>query len=322
MHNSLTIFSHSFWQSNIWRNILLSSHQAEHVEVFSDGDKSLLIEFRSVWFNMIGAFSLGINTSLYSSIFLSKAEEFVKKYGAIFWQREDYLDGNKLSLSSQKIVLQKRSLYKYFLEPYTRIIDLCKDEATILSEMHEKWRYNIRLAEKRWVTTLWVEATDVNIDIWMNLLKDTTMRDRFSHNSRVYYENFIKNLISEKVWGLLFAFFEWKVIAGGIFVYSWESALYYYGASVSDREMRKHMAPYLLQWEAIREGKKRGCIFYDFLWVSSPYWDDDGHLKGVTDFKEKFGWEIVSLWRKIHISLSYKDKALSLVRILKRFFWK
>lgn len=34
--------------------------------------------------------------------------------------------------------------------------------------------------------------------------------------------------------------------------------------------MRKHMAPYLLQWEAILEAKRRSLSVYDFLGVAPP----------------------------------------------------
>lgn len=95
----------------------------------------------------------------------------------------------------------------------------------------------------------WVESNTENITIWMNLLADTTSRDGFSHNSRQYYESFLA--CSEA--RMAFAFYEEKVIAAGIFVYHDSDAIYYYGASSSDKETRKHMAPYLLQWFAILE---------------------------------------------------------------------
>ena len=78
------------------------------------------------------------------------------------------------------------------------------------------------------------------------------------------------------------------MIAAGIFVFHGDTAIYYYGASSSDREFRKHMAPYLLQWFAIGEAKKRGCTTYDFLGIASPGSVDD-RLAGVSAFKEKFG---------------------------------
>ena len=69
---------------------------------------------------------------------------------------------------------------------------------------------------------------------------------------------------------MLFATYEGQVIAAGIFVYYHGVALYYYGASTSDSELRRHMAPYLIQWEAMREGKMRGCTIYDFLGIAPP----------------------------------------------------
>jgi lipid II:glycine glycyltransferase (peptidoglycan interpeptide bridge formation enzyme) len=93
----------------------------------------------------------------------------------------------------------------------------------------------------------------------------------------------------------MFAYYDWKVIAAGIFVVDADVATYYYGASGNTH--RNLMAPYLLQWTAICHAKKRGLKTYDFLWVASP---DDTHspLAGVTDFKMKLSP------KKTHISES------------------
>lgn len=90
----------------------------------------------------------------------------------------------------------------------------------------------------------------------------------FFQNSQTYYEVFLSEIsLSNKGW-LLFAYYNEKPIAAGIFVYYEDQAIYYYGASVSDRDLRKHMAPYLIQWEALLEGKRRGCCSYDFLGIA------------------------------------------------------
>jgi lipid II:glycine glycyltransferase (peptidoglycan interpeptide bridge formation enzyme) len=46
------------------------------------------------------------------------------------------------------------------------------------------------------------------------------------------------------------------------------------------------MAPYLLQWKAIKIAKKQWSKLYDFLWVTSP-WSKELSLSWVTDFKLK-----------------------------------
>ena len=90
---------------------------------------------------------------------------------------------------------------------------------------------------------------------------------------------------------LLLAKHEGKVIAGGIFIYLDEWGIYYYGAS--DHDYRNLMAPYLVQWSAIQEAKKRGCKYYDFLGIS-PENSVNHAWAGVTQFKKKFGGKVAN----------------------------
>jgi lipid II:glycine glycyltransferase (peptidoglycan interpeptide bridge formation enzyme) len=50
----------------------------------------------------------------------------------------------------------------------------------------------------------------------------------------------------------------------------------------------------MVQWEAIREAKLRGCHTFDFLGISPPE-DINHHLAGVSSFKEKFGGKIITI---------------------------
>jgi lipid II:glycine glycyltransferase (peptidoglycan interpeptide bridge formation enzyme) len=200
---------------------------------------------------------------------------------------------------------RSRTQLKKFLTPHTRVLDLSLSEDEILSQMHEKWRYNIRLAAKRGVEVERVAATVENIDIWMGLLMDTLSRDGFAGNSRHYYESFIQNLAKTDQWWLYFAWFEGRVIAGGIFVFTLSRAIYYYGASSSTPDDRKQMAPYLLQWTAICDAKNKQIPLYDFLGVADPA-DPDDSLRWVTEFKEKFGGVRISLPPKVLYPLSWK----------------
>jgi lipid II:glycine glycyltransferase (peptidoglycan interpeptide bridge formation enzyme) len=51
------------------------------------------------------------------------------------------------------------------------------------------------------------------------------------------------------------------------------------------------MAPYLLQWEAIKIAKNNKSKLFDFLGVSSPGSEEDS-LSGVTNFKKKLTLDI------------------------------
>ena len=298
MNNAKKYHDMSFWQSDSWKNILEQSWQALHVEAIEYSWWRMLMEFRQIGLAQIWAFSLGVDIERMDEHCIIEAMQVAKKYGALFWQVE-YMN-NAGSLTTE--MYECNSPYKHFLEPYTRILDLTLRTDALLTQMHEKWRYNIRLAMKRGVTVEWVDVNAENIDTWMGLLTQTASRDGFVHNSRAYYEAFLRERTNVE---LAFAYYEGHVIAAGIFVYLAESALYYYGASSSDAETRKHMAPYLLQWHAIEEGKRRGCTLYDFLGIASPG-SHDHHLAWVTAFKEKFGGEIVELGPKILYPLSWK----------------
>ena len=179
--------------------------------------------------------------------------------------------------------------------------------------MKQKWRYNIRLAEKKWVEIYEAEKTDENIKIFYDLMNETTSRDWFFWNKFDYYKIFLEELDFSK---LLFADYEGKIISAWIFTYFWEEAIYYYGASTSDKNFRNLMSPYLLQWEAIKLWKKLWCEIYDFLWIASPD-DTNSPLLWVTDFKLKLAKDS----RSVSTSFIYKHKKFKyfLIEFLRKF---
>lgn len=164
------------------------------------------------------------------------------------------------------------------------VIDLTQSEEEILAQMKPKGRYNIRVAEKHDIK---VEAS-TNVEEFHHLLKKTSNRDGFGIHDQNYYQNML-GTFGDKA-QLLLARYDDRVVAGGLFVYLDEWGIYYYGAS--DHHYRKYMAPYLIQWTAIKEAKKRGCKHYDFLGIA-PEGAVNHPWAGVTDFKKKFGGRVV-----------------------------
>lgn len=165
------------------------------------------------------------------------------------------------------------------------VIDLSLSDEEILAQMKPKGRYNIKVAEKHDVKV--EESSD--IELFYHLLKKTGERDDFGIHEKSYYQNLLGAMGHNGQ--LLMAKYEDRIVAGGIFVYLDEWGMYYYGAS--DHHYRKVMASYLVQWEAIKEAKKRGCKYYDFLGIA-PEGAVNHPWLGVTQFKRKFGGEIVN----------------------------
>lgn len=322
----------SFWQSELWQKILLSSGQAREVFYFWDiAGTFLLLEIRSLHFGLYGAFALGVTRNQVWADFqeyLIALKAALKKKGVVFLQIEPLEPLETDFMYQEKPFYyigdyRRSKYYKAFLMPCTRIIRLTWLQSTgdILDQMNEKWRYNLRLAEKRGVTIERVPPTDENIDVWMRLLSDTLSRDNFSGNSRKYYESFLRVSQDDDTRGhprMYFAFWEWRVVAAWLFMFTPKRAIYYYGASSSRPEERKQMASYLLQWFALQDAHAAWIAIYDFLWVSDPE-KPDAHLLWVTAFKDRFGWELYRLPNKMYFPLSWKGTWLvRLKRLIRR----
>lgn len=284
----------SIWQTKKWQEMLKESNQIEK----SFELRWIFIEKRKVAMWEYWLFVVWGNFSTFDHNLEKELLELAKEENSLFIQIEniDYSSLN-LSINSKNF---KPWFYKKFITPYTAVINIEESEDIILSKMKPKWRYNIRLAEKKWVVVKEYEKNKKNIKDFYNLIVETTTRDWFSWNSLDYYEKFL-NLIPESK--LLSAEYDWKIIASWIFTYNDDTVIYYYWASTSDKEYRNLMAPYLLQWMAIKIWKDLWFKLYDFLWVSSP-WEENSSLAWVTDFKKKFTSDI----RKVSSSYIYVNK--------------
>lgn len=290
LENTINTGKTSFWQSPLWAEILRKTHQAEDIFIVSWEKRSFLIERRTIINKFTGLYMLGIDWESLSDACLDFIRENIATKNDLFLQIEP------LSPLSNSLISSTEAPFRRFIEPVTALLHLTNTaEEALLASFAEKGRYNIRLAQKRWVTTRWVQGSDVEkttgktyVEAFYDLLDETTKRDGFSHNSLSYYQHFIETLESYHAGGLLIAEKDWLLHAAGIFAYWDDTAIYYYGASSSDTMIRRDMATYLLQWSAIQEGMKRGCKTYDFLGISE---NGQGKLAGVTEFKLRFNPE-------------------------------
>ena len=167
----------------------------------------------------------------------------------------------------------------------TLILDITKSEDELLSHMHHKTRYNIRLAERKGVKVR--QSTDSkDIDIFWHLMLKTAQREKFKSHSREYYKKQLEVLGKEGLVKLFLAEYQGKIIASNIVSFFGSKATYLHGASLY--QYREVMAPHLLQWQAILEAKKQGCTSYDF-WGIAPKDSSDHPWAGITRFKKGFG---------------------------------
>jgi lipid II:glycine glycyltransferase (peptidoglycan interpeptide bridge formation enzyme) len=183
--------------------------------------------------------------------------------------------------------------------PDTVILDLTKEEDTLLSEMKPKWRYNIRLGEKKGVTIRFLEGergAAEGIDLFYELYLETANRDGIAIHSREYYRDLVRRVAGHSPFDkpvsvrVYLAEHEGTTLASIITIFCGTEAVYLYGAS--SNEKRNLMPAYSLQWRAIRDAKAQGCERYDFYGI--PPRDDPTHpMYGLYRFKTGFGGSIV-----------------------------
>lgn len=206
-------------------------------------------------------------------MFFLEAQKIASAEGAMFFRFEPIFGIDGLGIILEKTL---------DIEPKkTAILDLAKTEKEILDSMHQKTRYNIRLAEKKGVGFV-IAGVERFGDFW-KLMDETGDRDDFRPHGSYYYEAMLK--ADPEFIKLLLVEYDNKVLAANIVSFFGDTVTYMHGASSS--EDRSVMAPFLLQWETIKLAKSKNYKYYDFFGIDEERWP------GVTRFKRGFSGEEV-----------------------------
>jgi len=184
--------------------------------------------------------------------------------------------------------------------PDTVLVDLSPREDEMLAAMKPKWRYNVKLAEKKDVTISSVDSRtasaleiDSGIERFYGLYRETAARDRIALHGQKYYRGLFQFAAEDPTAPavrLYFAEHGGRPLAAIIVLVGQDQAVYLYGAS--GNEGRNLMPAYALQWRAMRDAKAAGCSSYDLFGI--PPNDDPGHpMHGLYRFKTGFGGRVI-----------------------------
>jgi len=194
----------------------------------------------------------------------------------------------------------------------TILISLEGSEEDLLNRMKQKTRYNIRLAQKKDVL---VTETD-DIDLFYKLMAATGSRDGFGIHSREYYQKVFNSFKPLGQCTILLAKFADQALGALMVLANGNTAWYVYGAS-NDFE-RNRMPTYLLQWEAMRWARKKGCKTYD-LWgipdedekeLEDQFETRSDGLWGVYRFKRGFGGIVIRSAQAVDFVIDKKIYAI------------
>ncbi len=219
-----------------------------------------------------------------SAVFLDEAEKIARQEKSLFLKLDapvDFVRPENYSYNIQESASKQPRK--------TVVLDVSLSDEQLLAGMHEKTRYNIRLAERSGVqvTHIMRSSKTEDFETFWNLLEHTAVRDEFRTHEKKYYQALLgadaAPVFSNE---LFFAHIGGVGLAVSMvnFYSPSGTATYLHGAS--SRERKEVMAPYLLHWRVIQEARARGLKLYDLWGIDEKKWP------GLTRFKMGFGGKV------------------------------
>jgi lipid II:glycine glycyltransferase (peptidoglycan interpeptide bridge formation enzyme) len=200
--------------------------------------------------------------------------------------------------------------------PHTQIVTLADDDS-LLASFKPKWRYNVRLADRRGVE---VSAGD-EVEELARQAGATAAREGISLPSAAYYRLLQQTLD----WCRIYV----AKVAGepvaAILVAAYDGRAYYLFGGSNGRH-RDAMPNHALHWRAMRDARDSGCTDYDLWGVPAPDAAAGDAWAGIGRFKEGFGGrrvEYVGTWELVLRPLGNRvgtliDKGREQARRIKR----
>lgn len=217
-------------------------------------------------------------------LFTKEIKEIANTEGCVFIRVRPQLESNDFS----KNLFKKLGFINAPMHLHAELtsqLDITPAEEQLLANMRKATRYEIK------------KAISLEINIEMNndlktikkfydLQLLTAKRQKFVPFSYTFLSEQFKVFLESNQAILYSAKLGNKLLAQAFIIFYGTEAAYHYGASTE--EGRKYPGAYLIQWEAIKEAKKRGFKRYNF-WGVAPEGDNDHRFSGLSLFKRGFG---------------------------------
>jgi lipid II:glycine glycyltransferase (peptidoglycan interpeptide bridge formation enzyme) len=166
----------------------------------------------------------------------------------------------------------------------TSQLDITKREDDLMAHFRQNTRYEIRKAAKLNIA-IKTSTDPADIKSFYDLQIETAKRHNFVPFSYEYLHEQFKVFASRGKAVLYSAYLKDQLLAQAFIIFYGVEAAYHYGASTEAG--RKLPGAYLIQWEAVKEAKKRGLQRYNF-WGVVPEDAKNHRFYGVSVFKRGF----------------------------------
>jgi len=183
-------------------------------------------------------------------------------------------------------------------------LDTSLSEEDLLMQMRKTTRYLTRQAKKNPEVKIVQSQKVEDVKLFNDLYQKVVKRHHFIPFSLNYLEKQLLIFKEDNQISIFLGKYKGEVIASSIVVFWGGIAFYHHGAS--SLEHPKIPVSYLLQWEAIKEGKRRGCKTYNFWGIAPEDSSKDHPWAGLTLFKKGFGGHVKKYVKTQDFILSQK----------------
>lgn len=216
--------------------------------------------------------------------FVAYCHSLAKQDGAVALRIAPLLETNE---ANQNLFcsLDFRPAPMHMHSELTWMLDISPSEEQLIAGMRKTTRHAIKKAQAAGVTVD-IDSTGAAVERFLPLYQQTEQRHGFIRFSDQVIRDQVEIFGREGKMFMAIAKHDGQDVAGAIFIQFGSTVFYHHGASL--KLPSNIPAAQLLQWEAVREARRRRATHYNF-WGIAPEGKPNHPFAGITTFKKGFG---------------------------------
>lgn len=175
----------------------------------------------------------------------------------------------------------------HILAETTWLLNLNPSEKELMLNMNKNHRNLIKRCAKDEVKVIQT-GDPAQLDNFYKIYNATAKKHKFHKFSKDYIQKEFEIFAANQEASLYLGYLgDGRLDSAAIIIYYKKMAVYRHGASLNLK--RQNPTSYLIQWEAIREAKRRGLYSYNFWGIAPENASQKHPFWGITHFKKGFG---------------------------------
>ncbi|MDP2820859.1 MAG: peptidoglycan bridge formation glycyltransferase FemA/FemB family protein [bacterium] len=234
---------------------------------------------------------------------LEKLKEIANQEKANFIRINPILQRNKENDEIfKKLGFQEASIHAHPEASWK--LDITPPEEQLLNQMRKTTRYLIRQAQKDQDIEIYQSRDLKDVEVFDKIHSEVVKVQKFVPFSLDYFKKEFSVFQPDDEICIFFAKYKGEIVAASYVVF-WSNIGFYHHAALLPKYHKIPLA-YLLEWESIREAKRKGCNLYDFWGYVNPQKNPKHPWAGPTLFKMGFGGKVYEYVKTQDFPLSKK----------------